>query len=100
MSRLIIAVGVAFLVSCAGAPEPTGPGNEPSPGPVATEAPAPRLPTWHTIERGETLWGIATNYYGSGSHWRAIQDANPGFDPAKAQPGDRILIPRIEPDGR
>ena len=40
------------------------------------ERPAPPQPNTHTIVRGDTLWGIAQRYYGDGSLYTRIYDAN------------------------
>lgn len=41
--------------------------------------------TVHTVKGGDTLWGIAQQYYGDGSQWRKILSANPG---ALSNPGN------------
>ena len=41
----------------------------------------------HTVVAGDTLWGIATAYYGSGAKWQAIYLANVGV----SQPGGGAL---------
>ena len=33
-------------------------------------------PTTHTVKAGETLWSIATRYYGDGHQWRAVARRN------------------------
>lgn len=51
----------------------------------------------YTIERGDTLWGIATIVYGSGRKYTIIWDANRSNlrsgDPNKVYPGEVIFIP-------
>lgn len=47
----------------------------------------------HTVVRGDTLWGLAQKYLGAGRRWTEIQAANPGIDPSKLMPGQRLLIP-------
>jgi LysM repeat protein len=49
----------------------------------------------HKIVRGETLGGIARQYYGSSKYYGIIQAANPGKadDPRKVQAGDVLVIP-------
>jgi hypothetical protein len=41
----------------------------------------------HTVVAGDTLWGIATTYYGNGTEWQAIYHANVGVP----QPGGGAL---------
>jgi hypothetical protein len=41
----------------------------------------------HTVVAGDTLWGIATTYYGDGAKWQAIYEANVGVP----QPGGGAL---------
>ena len=47
------------------------------PSPAQSSATAKKLPSAvHTVVKGETLWGIARKYYGSGIHWNMIAEAN------------------------
>ena len=46
--------------------------------------------TTHTVVRGESLWGIAQRYYGSGYEWYKIRDANK--DKVGTLPNGRPLI--------
>ena len=66
--------------------------------PVAREQPIPALPaepepTIHVVQRGDTMYGIAQKYYGSGLKWTVIRDANPGVDPNKMAVGTKLTIP-------
>jgi hypothetical protein len=51
----------------------------------------------HTVQRGDTLWGIAAHYYGTGARWRVLRianftnDAALGVYPLKS--GMRLRIP-------
>ncbi len=50
----------------------------------------------HTVVRGDTLWGIAKKYYGSGGQYTKIYDANKGTigsNPNKIYPGQVFMIP-------
>ncbi|MBB5159072.1 LysM peptidoglycan-binding domain-containing protein [Saccharopolyspora phatthalungensis] len=50
----------------------------------------------HVVASGETLWGIATKYYGSGNLYYRLVAANPGTitNPNLIQPGDVIRVPQ------
>lgn len=54
--------------------------------------PAPR---YHTVRSGETLSGIAQQYYGSTVPWRKILAANENVikDANKIAPGTKLVIP-------
>lgn len=43
---------------------------------VPRPTPAPRSSRTHTVKSGDTLWGIASKYYGSGTSWQKIYSAN------------------------
>ena len=47
-----------------------------SSGNLATDAPAG--PRTHVVVSGDSLYELAKFYYGDGSKWKAIKDANPG----------------------
>lgn len=50
----------------------------------------------HVVQPGETLWGIATRYYGSGKWYYRLVAANPGTitDPNVIHAGDVIRVPQ------
>ena len=50
---------------------------------------------FHIVQRGETLSAIASKYYGSGSKWQKLFEANRRIikDANKIQPGIKLLIP-------
>jgi len=53
-------------------------------------------PTTHTVVRGDTLWGISRHYYGTGTRWQDIRDANRdviGRDPYSLIPGMKLVLP-------
>ncbi len=57
----------------------------------------------HVVERGDDLWSLAQQYYGSGSDWRRIAAANPHRltgGPDRLQVGWRLVIPGIEKEQR
>ena len=50
----------------------------------------------HMVRQGDTLWGISRQYYGTGSRWADIRDANRsiiGPDPYKLVAGMRLVLP-------
>ena len=50
----------------------------------------------HTVESGETLWGISTQYYGSGNLYYRLVSANPHTipNPNLINPGEIVRVPR------
>lgn len=73
----------------------------PAVGPVsgglrpAPAAPAPAPQRTHTVVKGNTLWGIAQKFYGKGTLWPRIFDANRSKikDPHWIYPGQVFVIP-------
>lgn len=48
----------------------------------------------HTVQSGDTLWGIAKKYYGNGSQYTKIVSANPDIkNPNLIYPGQVLSIP-------
>lgn len=49
----------------------------------------------YTVEAGDTLWAIAEKYYGDGSAWPKIHEANRDRieDPDLIRPGQVLRIP-------
>jgi predicted P-loop ATPase len=49
------------------------------------------------VQRGDTLWGLAVHYYGTGTRWRVLRAANFTNDAAFAvyplRSGMRLRIP-------
>ncbi len=52
--------------------------------------------TFHTVEKGETLWGISKKHYNNGALYTEIFEANRPMlsDPDKIYPGQVLRIPR------
>ena len=62
---------------------------------------AAAVKTEHTVVSGDTLSGLATKYYGSGSreNWMAIYEANKeeiGDNPSLIRVGQVLRIPELE----
>jgi nucleoid-associated protein YgaU len=49
----------------------------------------------HVVQKGDTLSGISSKYYGSPNQWQKIQAANHAslIDPNRLIPGTRLFIP-------
>ena len=54
-------------------------------------------PNFYTIEKGDTLWSIAENFYKNGSKYTKIVEANLEVikDADKIYPGQTIRIPSL-----
>ena len=63
--------------------------------PRSTGTNAPVTPTTHTVKKGDTLWGIAKKYYGNGSKYTAIYEANKDKikNPKVIYVGQKFTIP-------
>lgn len=68
-------------------------GVKPPQAPSAPQAAQQRSSRYYTIKRGDSLWGISIKFYGTGTKWRTIADANGIKDPRKLQVGKVIRIP-------
>jgi LysM repeat protein len=68
------------VVHAQSAPASTPPAVEPAQPPKSSTAKAPvqkdTSTTTHVVKAGETLWSIATRYYGDGHQWRALARRN------------------------
>ena len=54
----------------------------------------PKSTRTHTVKRGDTLWGIATEYLGDGSRYPEIAELNDIDDPDLIFPGQEFKIPK------
>lgn len=74
-----------------------------APPPVIPPAPPvivpaqPAYPISHKVAVGESWWKIAEKYYGSGKHWKTIQDANGGGTLVLAGKTIKVPAPPAEP---
>lgn len=66
---------------------------------ISRNAPKPVAPKvsvrYYTIKSGDTLWGIASRYYGNGAQYPKIYNANKNIikNPNLIYPGQKIVIP-------
>lgn len=62
---------------------------------TAKKPPKKKAVRYHTVRRGDTLWGLAASYYGNGSLYTKIFNANRDKikDPDLIYDGDKIVIP-------
>ncbi|MEZ5560566.1 MAG: peptidoglycan-binding protein LysM [Pseudomonadales bacterium] len=71
--------------------------------PAAAAAPADTAPTgseatrFYIIQKGDTLYGIAKQFYGNGMKYPQLFDANREVieDPDKIYPGQKIRVPEL-----
>lgn len=65
---------------------------------ASTSSPAPLSAQSYTVVKGDSLWGIAKKYYGNGSKYGVIYNANQGViggNPNLIYPGQVLTIPAI-----
>jgi len=71
----------------------TSPGVD-MPPTITNDPVVPRMTTPHTVEKGETFYGIAKKYKVS---LKAVLNANPDINPQALRPGMTVEIPPQEP---
>ena len=62
----------------------------------AETSPAPEAPQTYSVQKGDCLWTIAKKFYGDGSKYTVIYEANRdviGGDPNRIDPGQVLVIP-------
>jgi 5'-nucleotidase len=64
-----------------------------APAPTAAPVSAAGGGSKYKVQKGDTLWKIATTSYGDGKQWQRIASANPGLSPTSLKVGQTILIP-------
>ncbi|MCL2466971.1 MAG: LysM peptidoglycan-binding domain-containing protein [Micrococcales bacterium] len=98
-SRAAVPAPPAPVVAAALVEEPSGLVDQHLAAPE--QAPAGATTT-HTVVKGDTLWGLATQYLGDGTRWREIYDINSGrempdghilSDPGWLDPGWELVVP-------
>ena len=50
----------------------------------------------YTVAKGDTLWGIAENAYGSGFNWTDIAQENGFINPNNITEGQTLAVPEVE----
>lgn len=87
--KTILMVGNAHGINSVQAEDMTVQG-EPAIEPSADEV------QYYTVETGDSLWKIATKFYGNGSKYQTIFEANREVirDPDLIYPGQKIRIPK------
>lgn len=73
VTRGMLSMSLTRASDAAPAVGPVSGGLRPAPG---GPAPVPAAQRTHTVVKGDTLWGIAQKFYGSGPAWPRIFDAN------------------------
>lgn len=74
------------------APPPAAPKEEAAPPAAAVPPPTP-VPADYTVQRGDTLAGIAKKRYGDARRWRDVAAANPGLRVGRLKPGQVLKLP-------
>ena len=65
----------------------------PAPAAAPAEAPVASAGGKYTVQKGDTLWRIASTSYGDGKQWQRIASANPGLSPSTLKAGQTIVVP-------
>jgi LysM repeat protein len=64
---------------------------------LAGQETEPQPPAAVQVQAGDTLWGLARTYLGSGTQWRRLMAANPGInDPRQLRAGAWINLPAVD----
>ncbi len=91
----VIAANVSFtLVQASDPPVPKPVPSAPAPQPASpAPAPASQPKATYVVRRGDTLWALAQKYYGNGSAYGRIAEANGIKDPKRISVGQTLVIP-------
>ncbi|EJC81257.1 5'-nucleotidase/2',3'-cyclic phosphodiesterase-like hydrolase [Rhizobium leguminosarum bv. trifolii WSM2297] len=65
----------------------------PAPATPAAPAPAATAPSTHVIAAGDTFWDLAVTFYGDGTLWRKLSEANGSPNPRHLTVGKEIEVP-------
>ena len=68
---------------------------EASSAPVVDSYPAVATARYHTVVKGDTLYGLARRYYSDQRRWKDLYEANRSeiSDPNRIRVGQRLVIP-------
>jgi 5'-nucleotidase len=57
------------------------------------EAKAAAAPAPYVIARGDNYWNLSRKFYGKGSMWKKLQEANPDYNPNDLPIGASLVVP-------
>ena len=88
--------GFTDTVKMNNATAPTNKSPAKTPTKTPAKKPAEKTAQSYTVKRGDNLWNIAKKYYGKGSLWTKIYNANKGKikNPNLIYPGQKFTIPK------
>ncbi len=83
--------------AAAGLPEKKAPASREPVAEAAEAAPAAAESRFYVIQKGDTLYGIAKEFYGNGMKYKQLFEANREVieDPDKIYPGQKIRVPEL-----
>ncbi|MBX5192096.1 LysM peptidoglycan-binding domain-containing protein [Rhizobium sp. NZLR3b] len=88
---------IAAVVAQAPAAEPAAPATPAAPAPTAEPVPASAAaataPSTYVIAAGDTFWDLAVTFYGDGTLWRKLSEANGSPNPRHLTVGKEIEVP-------
>ncbi len=64
-----------------------------SPKPTAAKSPTPAVQKTYILQEDEGLWDVAVRFYGDGTLWSKIAEANHLDFPDYVEPGTKLIIP-------
>jgi len=88
-------LSLATAKTTAGEPASSSSPTSTSSAPAATAAPGAAASAAYTVQAGDTLWKISSQFYGDGAQYMKIFEANKGLlkNPDHIFPGQELVIP-------